>query len=167
MHQIVKNFFSAIKLTGVLWLLYSLHSVYLFFYGKPDFNNVWMVVMVIIPLWISITWHRFILKNENSKGFIPKLYVKNIWNYFWAFVGIAIVAFLPILCVIVILEILNLSDFVVYMLVDFDLFSYRSNIEARTGYSLGNSVGPFNSGTPPSLLTEKPLGDCPIVISAN
>ena len=142
-YQIVKNLYAALKLTGVLWLIYSMHSVYLFFYGKPDFNNFWMVIMVIIPLWITIAWHRFILKNEKSKGFIPRFYVKNSWNYFWTFVCIAIVAFLPILCVIMILEGLNLSDFVVYMLVDFDLFSYRSDMEARTGYSLGNAVGPF------------------------
>jgi hypothetical protein len=142
-YQIVKNLYAALKLTGVLWLIYSTHSVYLFFYGKPDFNNFWMVIMVIIPLWIAIAWNRFILKNENSKGFIPRFYVKNSWNYFWTFVCIAIVAFLPILCVIMILEGLNLSDFVVYMLVDFDLFSYRSDMEARTGYSLGNAVGPF------------------------
>ena len=143
LYQTVKNFHAALKLTGVLWFIYSLHSVYLFFYGKSDFNNFWMVFMVIIPVWISIAWHRFILKNENLKGFIPRFYVKNIWNYFWTLVCIAIVAFIPIFCVIMILETLNLSDFVVYMLVDFDLFSYRSDMEARTGYSLGNNVGPF------------------------
>ena len=143
MYQIVKNFNTALKITGILWLIYSTHSIYLFFYGKPVFDNFWMIVMVIIPLWIAIAWHRFILNDENSTRFIPRFYGKNIWKYFWTFVCIALVAFVPILCVIIILEVFNLSDFVVYMLVDFDLFSYRSDMEARTGYSLGSAVGPF------------------------
>ena len=112
-NQIFSNLNTAFKLTAVLWLFYSIYTVYVFLFGIPLYDFFWNILLVVIGLWIAIAWHRFILKDEHSTILIPRFYGKNMLSYFWVVVLIFLILCIPIIGIIIIFVYLGL-DFAIF-----------------------------------------------------
>lgn len=43
---------------------------------------IYVLLSMIIGLWIAVAWHRYVLREEDSGGLIPKWHGDRIWAYF-------------------------------------------------------------------------------------
>ncbi len=95
---IVNNFESALRISGVLYLVQAITQIYLFQNMDtevlPDGTEMPVMALadsfaflllsifsVIASLWIAVAWHRFVLKEEYPSGWIPKWHGSNMLGY--------------------------------------------------------------------------------------
>lgn len=55
---------------------------------KDPFGTVRVVLIPLLIVitslyWVTITWHRFIILDEQPRGVLPKLHLGSIWAYIW------------------------------------------------------------------------------------
>lgn len=98
-----------------------------FFYGKfiPDFigneeminaglsamfGSIFLLVSIILPLWVVVGWHRYVLLNETPTGYFSSWNGTELVGYFWRIILIhiiAIISFIPFLFLIALVFILG------------------------------------------------------------
>ncbi len=121
--QLIYNFGDAMKLTGLLWLVWQGSSLLISYVilGKfsiaqyviddPYVNNpsgeasgslgtfllaglIIMIISAIIAPWIAVLWHRYMLLNEIPKSNVPKWQADLIWRYLLKSIKVTLIVFL-------------------------------------------------------------------------
>ena len=96
--QVFGNFGAALRISGLLTLV---QFAMIFVLGVPVIFSpdggqammlagtyptgrvmVYLVLSLIIGLWIAVAWHRYVLREEDSGGVIPKWQGGRVWAYF-------------------------------------------------------------------------------------
>ena len=104
--QLCKNFLDTMKISGFLYgVIAILRRGYEIYFGI-SFDQallVWpsawilLILPIVIILWISVAWHRYILLKQAPRAFIPEFYFKPTLVYFQKSVLMVLLASLPML----------------------------------------------------------------------
>lgn len=95
---IVNNFESALRISGVLYLVQAITQIYLFQNMDtevlPDGTEMPVMALedsfaflllsifsVVASLWIAVAWHRFVLNEEYPSGWMPRWHGANMLGY--------------------------------------------------------------------------------------
>ncbi|XXK31162.1 hypothetical protein ACMAY7_17195 [Rhodobacteraceae bacterium nBUS_24] len=89
------NFAMALRLSAVLYAVQAIPNIYFlnFTSGVSDaelglnpqfwlFGSFNIVILMITGLWIAVAWHRFILSEEITSGYIPNFHSRRMMAYF-------------------------------------------------------------------------------------
>jgi hypothetical protein len=104
--QLCKNLLDTMKISGFLYgLIAILRRGYEIYFGI-SFDQallVWpsawilLILPIVIILWISVAWHRYILLKQAPRAFIPEFYFKLTLVYLQKSVLMLLVASLPMM----------------------------------------------------------------------
>ena len=88
--QIYYNLGDAIRLTGLLWTVGYIISLFPTFLWSaempPELGNslifaITMAINLICMMWIAVLWHRFMLLEENIDSIVPRWSGGLVWSY--------------------------------------------------------------------------------------